>query len=122
MQHRTKARPLLRSINALLAASPRDGSRGAPMGDPGYARCDNFSRMRCERLRMLDGDYGPDGTYWGCGSRARGYMYVCFNGATDDYGVAGGFIKYYRATSRADAIAQCLVGYPNLIFLRANYA
>lgn len=107
------------SINTVLAGSPRTSTRGAPMGDTGYAHSDNPERgMRCERLRMVDGDYGPDGTYWGCGSREHGHMYVCFNGANEEYKIGCGFLKYYRAKSRADAIAQCLVDYPEITFTR----
>ena len=104
------------SINTLLRQNPRNCAYGAPMGDHGYAH--SYDRMRCERLRMVDGDYGPDGTYWGSGSQQHGYMFVCFNGANEEYKMACGFLKYYRARSRSDAVAQCLDDYPEIKFTR----
>lgn len=97
------------SINTLLRQNRRNCAHGAPMGDHGYAHSDN--NMRCERLRMVDGCYGPDGTYWGSGSQQHGYMFVCFNNTQT-------FLKYYRAKSRSDAIAQCLDDYPEVKFTR----
>ena len=94
------------SINTLLANNRRNSAYGAPRGDRGYINEDQpLTGLRCERLRMVDGDYGPDGTYWGY-SPSNGYMYVVFNGATPEFKTACGLLKYYRAKSRADAIAQ----------------
>ena len=68
------------SINTILNRQRVNCSRGAPMGDCGFIHDEQpFTRMRCERLRMVDGDYGPDGTYWGY-SPSHGRMYVIFNG------------------------------------------
>ena len=99
-------------INAILRANPRNSAYGAPMGDSGFAHSDNPPNgILCQRVRMVDGDYSPDGTYWGC-SPKHGQMYAVFNGANSEYKPACGLLKYYRAHSRAGAIAQFLADYP----------
>lgn len=106
------------SINTILNRQRVNCSRGAPMGDCGFIHDEQpFTRMRCERLRMVDGDYGPDGTYWGY-SPSHGRMYVIFNGENEKFEPAGGLLKYYRAKNRADAIAQFQAEYPGYKFTR----
>lgn len=83
-------------INRLLRARPVSARYGAPLGardtvDPPYPP------THCQRVRFVDGDYGPDGTYWG-GGRDVLPIYAVFSAGLET-------LCYYRAASRADAIA-----------------
>ena len=94
------------NINTLLNANRRNMSRGAPMGDRGYINEEQpLTGLLCQRVRMVDGDYGPDGTYWG-NSPTNGQVYAVFNGPNAEFKPACGLLKYYRAHTRADAISQ----------------
>lgn len=54
------------NINRFLRQYPRNCSRGAPMGDSGYVNPDQpHNGLLCQRITLVNGDYGPDGTYWG---------------------------------------------------------
>lgn len=107
------------SINAYLRKNPRNSKYGAKMGDCGYIAEDcPKNGLLCQKLTMIDGDYGPDGTYWGAGSLRLGYLYVIANNDNSEYSIAGGILKYYRAKSRADAIAQFCKDYPGYSFKR----
>jgi hypothetical protein len=107
------------TITSILRANRRNSAYGAPMGDSGYINYDQpESGLRCQRLDMVDGDYGPDGTYWGCGSYNSGHMYVIFNGANPEFKTACGLLKYYRAKNRDSAIALFLEDYPEFSFSR----
>jgi len=90
------------------------------MGDPGFIKPDAMrDGLRCQALRMEDGAYGPDGTYWGGPSREHGHMYVIFNATDEEYKMARGVLKYYRAKSRAEAISQFNDEWPGFTFKRA---
>lgn len=80
-------------INRLLKAEPRSCRYGAPMG--AADRFDNVEELLyVQRVRLVDGDYAPDGTYWG------GYpsepMYCAFSDMNR---------IYVRAINRQEAIA-----------------
>lgn len=99
------------NINQLLRATPRKCTYGAPMGHAGYINPDQpLTGLRCQRITLVDGDYGPDGTYWGY--MPRDHMYAVFDGP------ALTTLKFYRATSRNDAIAQFHDQYPEYNFVR----
>ena len=51
-------------INKILRSQPVHSARGAPMGASN--RLDDPEQpLYLQRVRMVDGDYAPDGTYWG---------------------------------------------------------
>ena len=105
------------SINTLLRASRVNCSRGAPMGDSGYINDDQpMHGLCCQRVRLIDGDYGPDGTYWGYSH--TGDIYAVFNGANDEWQPARGLLKLYRAKSRAEAVSKFLAQHPGYSFYR----
>lgn len=109
------------NINTLLKQNPRSMARGAPMGDTGFINPDALrDTLCCQVLQIVDGAYGPDGTYWGCPSNEHGRMYVIFNATDDEYKMACGVLKYYRAKSRADAIAQFNDEWPGFAFKRGT--
>jgi hypothetical protein len=81
-------------IDQLLRARPRDSRYGAPMGAANRYDGAPGARLYCQKIRFVDGDYAPDGTYWGSGG---GPLYAVF---TADLAT----LAYYRARSRIDAI------------------
>lgn len=56
------------NINALLKARPRSCTYGAPLGARNRRDAAPGTRLYCQRVRFVDGDYAPDGTYWGGGA------------------------------------------------------
>lgn len=80
-------------INRLLRARPRPCRYGAPLGDRNR-RADVPGKLYCQRVRFVDGDYGPDGTYWGSGG---GPLYAIFSADLET-------LCYYRAVTRMDAV------------------
>lgn len=110
-------------INKILRDRPRNCSRGAPMGATDFTPVDvDWSRpVRCQRVNFVDGDYGPDGTYWGASDTA-GYIYCAFNDGQDNdpYAAATGTRLYTRAWTYAQAKAKFLERYPQLRFLRGG--
>ena len=96
-------------INALLRNHPRTSLRGAPLGDADRV-ADLSQPCHLQRLRLVDGDYGADGTYWG-NSPQHGDIWACF---TPDLAT----LIYVRAKSRAQAIDEVLEFYPGIVFLK----
>lgn len=80
-------------INKLLRARPVDGRRGSPMGAASYDNRTGWERVYCQRVRFIDGDYAPDGTYCGGGEP----LYVIF---TEDLALCW----YVRAKYRRHAV------------------
>lgn len=108
-------------INAFLKAHKRNTSRGAPMGHPGYVKADcPTTGMRCQRLRMVDGAYATDGTYWGRGDSDVGYMYAIFNNKNEQYSMAEGVLMFYRAKTRKEAIHKFHESFPEYTFAKKN--
>jgi hypothetical protein len=75
------------------------------MGDSGWINKDrdgteieSDSRLYCQRVRFVDYDYAPDGTYWG-GGIGTDPLYCVFDREDTTR-------RYYRAKCRADALAQ----------------
>lgn len=99
------------NINEWLKNHPVSCKYGAPLGDegePGYPY--NPYKFYLQRIRMVDGDYDPAGTYWGGGVEPLwGYM------AESDPLLIRGFV---RASSRGSAKEQILETYPNATFYR----
>ena len=100
------------NINAILRAHPRSSKYGAPMGERNTA--DSVTPLHLQRIHFVDGDYAPDGTYWGGGG---GALWCAFNG-TDcpEYAPAMGTRIYVRARSRGAAMAAILEEYPGVTF------
>lgn len=76
-------------INKLLRANPRPCTYGAPMGARNRYDAAPGSRLYCQRVRFVDGDYAPDGTYWGGGS-GTAPLYAVFSADLET-------LAYYRA-------------------------
>jgi hypothetical protein len=84
-------------INRILRERPRSSLYGSPMG--ALNRDDRTERgqfVYCQRVRFIDGDYAPDGTYWG-GGRGTLPLYCIF---TADLALCW----YVRARDRAEAM------------------
>jgi hypothetical protein len=91
-------------INRILRNDIRHCGRGAPMGDTNRDERDQFprgvSRVYCQRIRFVDGDYGADGTYWG-GGRGTLPLWCVFTWQEGQTPLRA----YYRAQDRAAALA-----------------
>ena len=86
--------PTAPDINRLLRARPRPCRYGAPLGASNYDDAPPDARRYCQRVRFVDGDYGPDSTYWGSGG---GPLYAVFTADLET-------LCYYRAPTRAAAL------------------
>lgn len=110
------------NINKILRANPRSGNYGAPIGAVDMAPRDVYNpQLRCQRVYLVDGDYGPDGTYWGASSKA-GHVYCAFNDGRDNdpYQPAMGVRVYVRAHTYEQAKREVLKKYPNARFVRGG--
>jgi hypothetical protein len=96
------------NINKLLLARPRSSRYGSPMGAPNVLS-DSFEDepLHLQRLNFVDGDYGPDGTYWGGGQP----IYVAFTPTLST-------LIYVRAWTRENARLELLSEYPGITFIR----
>ena len=66
---------------------------------------DSQAPLHVQRVRMVCGDYAPDGVYWGT-SRGTA-IYCAFNGDDcPEFSPAHGSRIFVRAVSRADAMRQ----------------
>lgn len=99
------------NINKILADDPRYTKYGAPLGDRNYALSD--SPLYLQRINFVDGDYAPDGTYWG-GSGTP--LWCAFNGDDEEYAAGHGTRIYVRAKTREDAKAAVLADFPDATF------
>ncbi len=54
------------NINTILRTESVSSARGAPMGATNYFDPEH-PVLKLQRVQMVDGDYSPDGTYWGAG-------------------------------------------------------
>lgn len=104
------------NINYLLRHNLRSCKRGAPMGDRDI-HLDGDAKLYLQRVRFVDGDYAPDGTYWG-GGYGTAPLWCAFNAANADHAPAQGTRIYVRAWSRAGARNQIHAQYPNVRFYR----
>ena len=92
-------------INKLLKAEPVSSKYGAPMG--AADRFDNEEELLyVQQVHFVDGDYAPDGTYWG--NMAQGpYLWCAFSEHNR---------IYIRASNRNHAIALVQETYPEAKF------
>lgn len=86
------------NINTWLRANPRDCKYGAPLGRRNFDDAPREPRRYCQRIRFVDGDYTPDGTYWG-GGRGVLPLWAVFTADMET-------LCFYRAATRADAIRE----------------
>lgn len=98
------------NINKILAKEYRHRPSGTPMGCKDVV--EDVSRLLVQRVQMVDGDYAPDGTYWG-NSPKHGYIYCAFD--ESGYGTR----IWVRAHSRAEAVRKVVETYPEARFIRA---
>ena len=99
------------NINQILARDPRYTQRGAPLGDTNFHMAD--SPLYLQRVRFIDHDYAPDGTYWG-GTDTP--LWCAFNGDDDEYAAGHGTRIYVRAKTRDEAKAAVQRDYPTATF------
>jgi len=111
------------NINKILRANPRSCARGAPLGAANNVGvlADMSRPLRCQRVYLVDGDYGPDGTYWGASDKA-GHIYCAFNDGRDGdpYAAAMGVRMYVRAFTCAQARQLFMDACPGVVFLRGG--
>jgi hypothetical protein len=89
------------NINQTLRAHPRNSAAGAPMGT--RERFDDPAQpMYVQRIDMVDGDYAPDGTYWGGPPSAPLWCAFSADGAN---------CIYVRGATRAVAVAALLADF-----------
>jgi len=100
------------SINKLLRSNPRSCTYGAPMG--AHSRDDADSPLLLQRVRLDNGGYAHDGTYWGYGAP----LWCAFNAEDTQYAPAMGTRLYIRGSTRGKAKAALMVGYPHLRFIK----
>ena len=90
------------NINQTLRDSPVNSARGAPMGARNHLD-DPEQPLYVQLVRMVDGDYAPDGTYWGGGSRST----PLWCGFSAD----GANRLYVRAATRDLAVAAIMADF-----------
>lgn len=101
------------NINKWLKNHPVSCKYGAPLGDSGERGDPDYPyKIYLQRIRMVDGDYDPAGTYWGGGGEPLwGYM----------EGDAAGLVQvrgFVRAYTRSAAKIYVSKQYPNARFFR----
>lgn len=96
------------NINQVLRDNPRSSKYGAPLGARSVLGKPE-DPLHVQRVRFVDGDYAPDGTYWG-GGRGTEPLWCGFSGTENQV--------YVRARSRAEALAEILAQHPDAKFLR----
>ena len=101
------------NINKILAANPRYTRNGAPLGDTNFHLA--TSPLYLQRVRFVDGDYAPDGTYWGDNGTP---LWCAFNGDDGDDAAGYGSRIYVRAKTRDEAKTSILAEYPHVRFFR----
>lgn len=103
-------------INQILRNDPRHVKYGAPMGarDRLDEDWDHSEPLHVQRVRLVDGDYGPDGTYWGA-SEVAGGIYCAFDPTAEQVRV------YVRGHTRGCALRALQREYPTLTFHKPSH-
>lgn len=97
----------MEDINDILRACPVKTTSGAPMGQQDLVG--EFSRpLLLQRIEWVDGDYAPDGTYWGGGQP----LWCAFNPQTDRWAPGMGTRLYVRADTPEQAVDRIRQRYP----------
>lgn len=97
------------NINTHLKAHPRNSRYGAPMGSGSYLDAPEVP-LYVQRVNFIDGDYAPDGTYWG-GGRGSEPLYCGWSPEAEN-------MVYVRAVNRADALRGIAEEFPEATFLK----
>ena len=98
-------------INQILRKDPVWSQYGAPMGQRNWH--DSSSPLHLQKVQ-LDGDYAPDGTYWGSGTP----LWCAFNGTDSEFVAGAGSRIYVRANDRLSAKVAIHAQYPGIAFRR----
>lgn len=106
--------PTTPNINRILAKNERSCRYGAPMGDKNIY--DGSIYLHLQRVDLVDGDYGPDGTYWGASK--TGHIYCAFNADNAEHAAGHGTRIYVRASFRDEAKLLIMKDYVNVRFKR----
>jgi len=101
------------NINRILRQDMRSMKRGAPMGDSSWH--DGDAPLYLQRVRFIDGDYGPDGTYWGGGREAKA-IWCAFSGECSEHLAAQQSRIYVRAMNRKNAAVEVRLQFPTATF------
>lgn len=93
-------------INKWLEAHPRSSVRGAPMGFTNHyeipSKPGRTYTIGFDKVKFVDGCYGPDGTYWGSPENLW-----CFYSVEEDESLnCQEVLAYFRASNPTKAIEQ----------------
>ena len=99
-------------VNHILRKDPVWSARGAPMGQRNWH--DSDSPLYLQKVEFVDGDYAPDGTYWGSGTP----LWCAFNGTDNEFVAGAGTRIYVRANDRLSAKVAIHAQYPGITFRR----
>jgi hypothetical protein len=105
------------NINQILRKNPRSCRYGAPLGDRNFH--DSEGPLLLQRVQMVDGDYAPDGTYWGGGFLTKP-LWCAFNPEDERFAPAQGSRIYVRAFTREQAISEVREIYPDATFKKEH--
>lgn len=105
------------NINTILRKNKRTCAFGAPLGAKNFR--DTESPLLLQRVQMVDGDYAPDGTYWGGGFLTKP-LWCAFNAEDDQYSAGHGARIYVRAFTREQAIAEVRQEFPEVTFKKEH--
>ena len=99
------------NINKWLKNHPVSCKYGAPLGDSGERGDPDYPyKFYLQRIRRVDGDYDPAGTYWGgSGEPLWGFM------GEDDQLLVRGFVRAYTRSAAKIYVSK---QYPNVRFFR----
>ena len=98
------------NINMYLSNHPVSCRYGAPMGARNQVDNLDEAPLWLQRISFIDGDYAPDGTYWG-GGVSSGTLWCAFNLQSQTF-------IYVRGCDRAVAADEVLRDYPTARFFR----
>jgi hypothetical protein len=101
------------NINKILRDCPRECKYGAPLGQAD--KRDSPWPLYLQKVRLVDGDYAPDGTYWGQGVNP---LYCAFNGDDGLFNPGRGTRIYMRAANRKEAMEKIMKKYPGIKFAK----
>lgn len=97
------------NINKHLRQNPRSSRYGAPLGSDSYLDAPEVP-LYVQRVHFIDGDYAPDGTYWG-GGRGSEALYCGWSPEAENQ-------VYVRAVNRADALRAIKDDFPEATFVK----
>lgn len=96
-------------INKILASENVSSKRGAPMGATPYLN-DPTQPLYVQPVKMVDGAYGGDGTYWGSPPSRKERLWCAFS-------PSGANRIYVRAADRGEALRKVEKDYKEARFI-----